>query len=203
MRNGIGANFFITGEPMNLAKSERGETLFNAYAGLEVKAFRLKRPFSFLPPVINNTGDWSTFIDTAYQVYKGDFIDNSPHFLGKRVIIDRRNLDGGYVEGFWHVVQRDMGGGGERYTDFQRLERVPWIKPLIENHTAEGVEYRRCLEGKRETRHYILAPSKNYVVILGEKKGAIFLVTAFCMNRSFADRAIFRQPPHGELAGRR
>ncbi|MBI5636494.1 MAG: hypothetical protein HZA03_00835 [Nitrospinae bacterium] len=188
---------------MNLAKSERGETLFNAYAGLEVKAFRLKRPFSFLPPVINNTGDWSTFIDTAYQVYKGDFIDNSPHFLGKRVIIDRRNLDGGYVEGFWHVVQRDMGGGGERYTDFQRLERVPWIKPLIENHTAEGVEYRRCLEGKRETRHYILAPSKNYVVILGEKKGAIFLVTAFCMNRSFADRAIFRQPPHGELAGRR
>lgn len=187
---------------MNLAKNEQGNALFDAYAGLEVKAFRLQRPFSFLPPVIKNTGDWNAFIDTAYQAYQNDFIVNPPVFMGKRVVVDKRILDGKYMEGFWHVVQRDMRGGAHRYPDFQRVERISWIKPLMENPAAEGVEYRSCLEGKREIRHYILAPSRNYVVILGEKKRALFLVTAFCMNRSFADRPVFRQVPQGGTAWR-
>lgn len=183
---------------MNLAKDGRQDTPFGGYSGFEVKALRVQRPFSFLPPVIKNNGDWNAFIDTAHQIYQNDLIVDPPTFLGKPVVVDNRMLDGKYMEGFWHAVQRDMRGDGERYPDFRRVERVSWIKPLIQNHTAEGVEYRRGPDNKREIRHHILVPSKNYVVILGEKKRATFLVTAYCTNRSFAERAIFRRSPLSE-----
>ncbi len=176
---------------MNLAKNEWGIAPIDGFDGLEVKAIRLPRPLSFLPPVIENNGDWNAFIGTAYRTYQDDFIVTPPTFMGKRVVVDKRLLDGKYMEGFWHVVQSDMRGDGDRKPIYERAERIPWIKPLIQNHAAEGVVYRRCMEGRREIRHYILAPSKNYAVILGEKKRAIFLVTAFCMNRSFMQRAIF------------
>lgn len=175
---------------MRLANCEQGNILLEAYANLEANMSHLKRPLSFLPPVIENMGDWNAFIDTSYQVYKNDFIANPPTFMGKRVVVDKRVLDGKYMEGFWHVVQRDMRRAGNRYPDFQRAERTSWIKPLILNPAAKGVEYRRRLEGKREIRHYLLAPSRNYVVILGEKKKAMFLVTAFCIDRSLAERAV-------------
>jgi hypothetical protein len=127
-------------------------------------------------------GDWSRFINAVFAVFYRDFIQSQPQLLGKRVGC-RRDLVDGKEAGFWHCVSE--GPEEEhRKPDLRRCERVPWIRPIIENVTDASVDHWTNQRG-RDTRH-LLWLDEAFLVVLAERTRrqggfAYFqLITAYC-----------------------
>lgn len=141
------------------------------------------QPFPFLPETIRFTGDWAAFVTLAYRVFKEGFLDSSPHFHGQRVSVNLSKKDGSPMEeGFWHLITREDKKLKERFPDFPRAERIVWVRPIIENFSAGGIDYWKYLEGDGQVRHYIYAKAADYLVILEEKPKCFFLVTGFYVD---------------------
>lgn len=146
---------------------------------------------SFLPETIRFTGDWNAFVALAYRIFKFDFLDSSPCFYGQRVSVNRSKKDGSPMEeGFWHLITREDKKLKERLPDFPRAERITWVRSIIENHSAPGMDCWRYLEGNGRVRYYLYAKAADYLVILEESQRSFFLVTGFYVDSDWKRREL-------------
>jgi len=139
----------------------------------------LTEPPGFLPSKLVLTRDWDRDIESLYKQFSTDFKASCPRYSGRAVIHDRRQKDGKELA-FWHLVTR---GDYRDYTgtpDYDRAERLPWVRALIEHADEPGVKCFEYQEGSGVVRTYIWYEAGDFAVVLEPlSRGAMRLITAF------------------------
>lgn len=138
----------------------------------------MTRP-SWLPELFETKRwDHSTY-DMLYRIFCTDFIDSKTHFCEKHVSIPK-DLEDGKHKTFWHVTTRDDKGSGQRLPDLRRCERLPWLKPLLENPTKPEVLAWEFMEDDGSVNIYVWLKDQDYIAIIKKtKKGYLILRTAY------------------------
>lgn len=144
----------------------------------------------WLPPLISNTSfeDWKEFADYCYSLFKRDFIDTKPLFLGKSVNIRKHPLQEDKEQGFSHCTSFDptkkSADPNDRIDDIKRYERIEWPRKIIENYSCS--DHCECNHIKmwREPwksydRVHLLFQDVKYLVIIEERETYNLLVSAF------------------------
>lgn len=139
-----------------------------------------------LIPYDDYGGDWSSYQETIYTVFKRDFLDSKPYFDGKRVNTRREPIEYGKEEAFFHITCQDYLKNGERVPDFRRCERISWVRSFIENYQCDPTLC-ECCDGikcwrepyKATFRVHLLFEEERYIVILEPREKYCLLITAF------------------------
>jgi hypothetical protein len=85
-------------------------------------------------------GDWKTFIEEAYAIFRRDFVESQPRFEGLWVRCRRDPVDEeGKVAGFWHCTS-EGAEESSRNPALRRCERIAWVRAIIENSTEPCVD---------------------------------------------------------------
>ena len=125
-------------------------------------------------------GDWAAYKEALYKVFKRDFIDNQPSFLGKPVDIIHEQFFEGKERSFWHIItagDRDI----DREPDEERCARISWVKPLLEDggNCPDYAMWIKWHDKTKRDRYYIWCRKDNYIVILEDRKTHFKLITAY------------------------
>lgn len=137
-----------------------------------------------LPNKIIHSGVLTTLIPLAHGVFRQDLLNSSLTFCNLQLRV-RRDLDPNTQMEvvFLHIITREDKAQGIRIPEIPRCERVPWIRPMIDDYSAVGIESWRYLEGSGKIRWYLWAKQEDYMVILEEGRNCYFFVTSFCVDR--------------------
>lgn len=128
-------------------------------------------------------GTWPVTLRTLFVAFEKDFIKHRSSHMGKQITYnDIVASDGqGLPEGFWHVVTKKDRATQQRIPDFNRAERLPWARPIMESDDREEILIFEYVEGAKDkgSRRYIWLYEHDYLVILQEKAHSYFWVTAY------------------------
>lgn len=123
----------------------------------------------WLPPLMgfnDHGGDWNRYIDAVYGVFNADFIARRARYEGRQILLIGRDAElvKGKERRFWHCVSEGKIEE-ERPPDLRRCERIPWMRPLIENAADATVDvWVEHQSGKRVRPH--LWFDEEYLVVL-------------------------------------
>ena len=133
----------------------------------------------WLPPTISHNGCDDETIEKAFEVYYHDFYQDTPIFMGMKVIPLHRERE---RDTFCHIITKKneklkLG----RLLSISRCCAVPQIAPVI-NHYQERFAriYYEKIDGQR--RVCIWYQEIKYVIILIEKDTCFFLLTAYTLD---------------------
>lgn len=129
--------------------------------------------------------DFPVTVAELYKIFENDFIVTNTMFLGKKVVFDNTYKNSPYPEGFWHLITRVDHKTDERLPDFRRSERLPWIKPIIEQFREPEIKFWHNIEPSRrgaDDKYYLWYEKGNFLVILKARKKNYFLATSFYVD---------------------
>lgn len=145
-----------------------------------------------------NLNDFQNEYEHAYSLFKRDFIDSCPTFYGKKVIPRKNPAFNKKYYSFDHITTKDYNRydgknsntHDDRQPDIRRLERIEWVRELIENPHCipQRLECSKCRgtfywyeDYKNTYRVNILIPDEKFTVIFEKKKNSDYylLVTAY------------------------
>ena len=149
-----------------------------------------------------NTLDLNEFekeIDKAYEEFEHDFIKSFPIFDGLPVRVRRYPEDElkHRYSAFNHITTRDYnhinGKNSSNYDnrepDIRRIERITWVRKLIEHPNCRPQEICNCkgtfawfVDYKGKKRANILHYTEMFMVVLEKRKDFYLLVTSFLLN---------------------
>ena len=121
-------------------------------------------------------GLWQAYIDAVYAVFEYDFITSDCLFRGNRVGVRRQPSFENKWFTFWHCISEGEVEA-QRMPDLRRCERIPWIRPVIENDSDSCVDV--WTAKKKSDRRLYLWLSEQYLIVLGIRKNHYLLITAF------------------------
>ena len=154
----------------------------------------MSEPPAFLPRKLELKRSWDEDVSLLYAVFEMDFKQSLPRFRGKIVLHHNRLEPNGRESGFWHLITQ--GDRGMRnysgIPDYERAERLPWVRATIEHADAPGVLCWDYEESSGLTHTYLWLEEHDFVVILEPVRGsakAMRLLTAYCVH----DRAKMRR----------
>ncbi|PHJ37538.1 hypothetical protein P378_14750 [Desulforamulus profundi] len=156
---------------------------------------------SWLPEIIkleDYGGDWGRFIESIYQCFRTDFVDNTAFFQSLRVAIQREPMLNGKEETFWHIVTCEDENKC-RYPDLRRCERIRWPKAILDNFSDKHIKIWETVRG-RDKRTTIWFEPLDYVVILSNKRNYYLLITAYCVTNK-SKRAKLKKEYERSLKG--
>lgn len=131
-------------------------------------------------------------IEAAYNIFLDELFNMKVLYNSKPIFFFVHPINDGYKQGFYHCTTTKSNSNSRRIHDIYRLERVNWIKPIIENvdcrePRCSGV-YNWC---ERTTgRHYLYMADFRYVIILEEKKNVFNFITSFYVNNESQHRKL-------------
>ena len=138
---------------------------------------------SWLPQTVPFSGfgtDWNAYVEHIYKIFEKDFVLSKPKFNNKDVLYGGGQRDG-KPECFWHIITENYDSSNNQNSnrdwDLLRCERLPWIKPIIENSDNNAVLKWKNRRGRNKNILLLLEPC-DYLVILSIKK-TYYLVTAY------------------------
>jgi len=143
-----------------------------------------------LMPLSDYGGDWGKYINAVFAVFYKDFIVSQPKFNACSVQCRRDPMYDGKEAGFWHCVS---GGANEqnRIPDMRRCEAIGWIRAIIENCNDSLIKVWKSKK-KSDVRVYLWFNEK-YLVVVGERKKYLQLITAFNTDRDHTVRKLQRE----------
>ena len=130
--------------------------------------------------------DFKMYEEALYEVFKHDFLDSKPMFMGKPVQHRKYPMENGKEEAFYHITCNDYCHVKDRSPDFRRSERIKWCRAFIEKYKCEGYKCEDCdgmrvwtewYRGKLQT--CILSEEYRYIVILEERDDFYLLISAY------------------------
>lgn len=145
----------------------------------------------WLPDIVECTdfGKWNEYLDSIYEIFKKDFIDNRPIFDGKGVNFRKAPMDGKYEHTFIHLTHKDeyhnFSNPNDRLPDPRRAERMGWNKAIIENYkcsdTCENCDKVLYFEEyyKKNIRVYLLFKDVKFLVIIEKRENYNLLITGY------------------------
>ncbi len=153
-----------------------------------------------LPPIISRR-DFPTdeeIIKEAYRIFLRDFIQFPPKFRAQTVQTRKEMMANNYNKTFWHIITE----GDHRESDNiiqDRLERIPWINPIIEGQpdnawyvwTESGNG--RC--GKNRERIHIYSSQMRYLIVIERdlKTDKDVFWTAYPIKENHTDRNLIKR----------
>ncbi len=152
---------------------------------------------SWLPSVVSLVdfgGDPETYLNHLNKVYENDFVTNRSLFCGLTIVTDDRVIDAsGRSEGFIHLSTCTDFATGQRFFDALRSERIPWIKPTIDNvadtQNIKIWEIRK--KGKQKVN--ILIENERYHIVLTRYKKVFNLTTAYYVDQNHSLRKLLKE----------
>ncbi|WP_421718227.1 hypothetical protein [Algiphilus sp.] len=128
--------------------------------------------------------------DALYELFERDFKLSQPQYHGQAVWFFPETEDGKEVV-FWHLTSRDDKEIGERLPDPRRSERLPWIRPMLEQPDKTEILAWDYEEGDGTIKTYVWLENYDFVVILKKyRDGRRRLVTAFWIEYRSARRGL-------------
>ena len=145
---------------------------------------------TWLPELIllsDHKNEWQRYIDAVFAVFYRDFIESQPQLDNRWVRCRRDPIYDGKEAGFWHCIS---GGPDEnnRNPELRRCERIGWIRAVIENY--KDVLIRTWKTKKKSDLRVYIWFNENYLVVLGERRRYVQLITAFCTDRRHTIRKL-------------
>ena len=141
----------------------------------------------------DGSSSYNTYLEIIYKVFKRDFIDSSTVYKNAIVEIDHSPGILGHEKSFEHVTTKDYskyrGTESPREPDPDRVEKVPWIKPFITEHSkcktcklnCEGIKVWEKRK-KKNIRTLFLLEEERYLVVIEKKKNWYFLTTSYYVS---------------------
>lgn len=136
----------------------------------------MKTP-DFLPLPLASIEDYAAFIELAYSVFEKDFV-LEPTFMNGVKIVHDTTIENGKTKTFWHLISEDEPVTGNRLYNYDRISRVPWIKPIIINNLDISIKCWETMRGKH-CRICLWLFEHDYIVVLNKNKENYFLITAY------------------------
>lgn len=137
----------------------------------------------------------NTYMDSLYiNVFRHDFILNTPQFNGVKVIIRKEPMDGNKEHGFIHMTHEDFShkskDPNDRTPDFRRCERLPWVRPIIENYECamknacgKILYWEELFRGY--VRVHLLYEDERFLVVLERRNDVYMIITSFYLNKDW------------------
>lgn len=89
-------------------------------------------------------------------------------------------MDDGKEKVFWHLTSRDDKVSGERLPDMRRSERLPWVRPILDQPDQPEILDWDHDEGDGTIKSYVWLKNHDFVVIMKKyKDGGRRLITSF------------------------
>ena len=135
------------------------------------------------PPKLGPAGDIGVLEPTAYVHYQQDFGTASPRvpFRGSDVNVERHphRANSAREHTYWHMVTEGQPEETRTSPILERLERIPWVKTLLENARHQDVKF--WCNARGSDRHFCLwHPKLNYLVIVKQTARVYLLKTTYC-----------------------
>jgi len=133
-----------------------------------------------LPEIIEMNdfgGDFHSFNEAVYEIFRNDFVVNKPKFNGKRLGLKAHPIIDGKEYTYYHFTHSgDIEN--DRIPDFRRMERMGFPKPIIDNSKCITLKVWRNKRG-RNNRILILHEVEQYLVVLEDRINYILPWTAY------------------------
>lgn len=140
-----------------------------------------------LPEIIELSefgGNFTTYLEAVYEIFKRDFVDSKPSFRGKKLGLKKFPIVEGKEYTFYHMTHEgDIEN--DRIPDLRRMERISWPRPMIDESEHPYLKVWRNTrrgEGGIKSRILILHESERYLVVLDERKDYILPWTAYLIR---------------------
>jgi hypothetical protein len=147
--------------------------------------------------------------DMLYGIFQRDFVESRPHYCGQEVWHFPEKEDGKEIL-FWHLTSRKVDPKpmprrmqrysasiqqyAQRYPDLRRSERLPWVRPLIENSQQPQVLAWDYVEGTGDTHTYVWLKDMDFVVIMKKyRDGRRRLITSFYVDQDYKNQDFERK----------
>lgn len=156
---------------------------------------------TILPRWLPETLDLSTWTeqtyDMLYEIFKKDFILSRPVYNGQSVWYFPQREDGKELI-FWHLTSRkEEYAGGERVPDLRRSERLPWVKPTIDNSREPESWVWDYKEGDGSIKTYVWLRNFSYVVIMKKyNNDSRRIITSYYLDYSHEERKMIKKYEH-------
>jgi hypothetical protein len=149
---------------------------------------------SWLPALFKvNPWDHNTF-DLLHEIFHRDFIFNQVHYRSYKVIQYSYEMVDGKERAFWKLTSREDKQVGDRLPDLRRSERLPWLKPMIENSNHSDILTWESTEGDGVVKIYVWLKDHDYVAIMKKpKRGALILLSAHWLEYSNAKKKLMKK----------
>lgn len=151
----------------------------------------------WLPDIIpfsDFDSDLDKYLDHLYKIFEKDFVNSKPTYQNKPVYYDSRIFNN-YPMCFWHIITEDKTNDYSRIEvenlSLLRCERMPWIRPVIENCAKDEVSVWQNKRGKKKNTIFFLE-EHDYVVVLNEKN-RFYLVTAYHVHYTNRKRQLIQE----------
>jgi len=150
--------------------------------------------------------------EMLYGIFQRDFVRTQPRYDGHAVWHFRRPEDweDGKEKLFWHLTDREekpkpvprrmrkyaaqIQVQPGRYPDPRRCERLPWVRPMIDNSRQPEVLAWDYREGDGSIRTYVWLKDLDFVAIMKKyPKGRRRLITSFYVDQEYKRRAFERK----------
>jgi len=123
----------------------------------------------WLPPLLtldSCQGDWNRYVNRVYGEFHYDFIQRQPQLRDCWVRCRRDPICQGKEAGFWHCIS---GGPSEaeRVPQVRRMERVRWVRAVIEHEIDAQVQSWRSVRGS--DHRFCLWFREEFLVVLAER----------------------------------
>ncbi len=120
---------------------------------------------AWLPEMLNVNPWTETTYDALYQLFCDTLKNSRPVYRGAEVwfFLD---MEDGKEKIFWHLTSRDDKETGERLPDLRRSERLPWVRPMIDQPDQSDVLDWDFEEGDGTIKTYIWLKEYDFVVIM-------------------------------------
>ena len=125
-------------------------------------------------------GDFSSYLEAVYAIFRRDFVDSRPVFEGTRLGLKKHPFIDGKEYTFYHFTH-DGDIEKERLPNLRRLERISFPRPMIDNSTHPFLKVWRNKRGTNE-RILIFHEDESYLIVLEDRGDFILPWTAYLVE---------------------
>lgn len=142
-----------------------------------------------LPSIIklsNYNENFNEYMQAVYEIFVADFVVTKPVFRGVRLGLKKYPIVSDKEYTFYHMTHSG-NIEAERVPDVERMECMPWPKPIIDNSHDDDLrvwENTRRGKGGTKIRILILHEATNYLVVLDKRDTFILPWTAYLVGNT-------------------
>jgi len=137
---------------------------------------------------------WNTnTYDQLYDVFCRSLKITRPVYRGHEVWFFPE-MEDGREKVFWHLTTREDRASGERLPDLRRSERLPWVRPMLDQSNQPEILDWDHDEGDGTIKTYVWLRNFDFVVIMKKyPDGGRRLVTSFWIEYGNTRRKMQRK----------
>ena len=136
-------------------------------------------------------GDFVSFLESVYAIFKRDFVDSKPFFRGVRIALKKYPLVMGKEYTFYHITHEGKDEQN-RVPSIPRMECIPYPRYLIERSEHPYLKVWTNIR-KNEERILIYHERAEYLVVLANRGNYILLWTAYVVDKPHMRRKLMKE----------